>query len=380
MAGKTVKAKKRKVLYLITKGNWGGAQRYVFDLATSMPSDQFDVVVACGEGNVLEKKLAESKVRTIRIGSMKRDVDVFSEIKTFVEIVKLLRAERPAVLHLNSSKAGALGALAGRLTGVPKIIFTGHGWAWNEDRPFIAKSVITLIHWITIFLSHQTIAVAENVKGQIDNLPLVSRKIVTVHNGIGQVRFLDRNDARRELHFAAKEKSWIGAISELHKNKGLDYLIQAFGNFAKENHDTALIIIGDGEEKEKLMKLTEENGIKDRTFFLGFIPNASMYLKAFDIFTLPSRTEAFPYAVLEVGLAQVPIIASAVGGIPEAIKNGETGFLIKRGDTKELAEKLAFIIENSPKAAEISQSMRKRVEQLFSLNMMVEKTIAVYNK
>lgn len=380
MDSKSARLKKTKIIYLITKGNWGGAQRYVFDLATSLPQELFDVAVAIGEGEILENKLKEAGIRTIRIESLQRDINIFHDIAVFFSIMKLLRAECPDVLHVNSSKAGGLGALAGRLCGTPKIIFTGHGWAWNEERSFISKSLITLIHWITIILSHTTIAVAENVKQQIDHLPLVSGKIEVVHNGIGPIKFLDRNEARRTLCIESKEKLWIGAISELHKNKGLDFLIEAFANISKENQDIALIIIGDGEKRKGLTDLAEKLGIKDKTFFLGFIPNASVYLKAFDIFTLTSRTEAFPYAILEAGLAQTPIIASAVGGIPEAVKNGETGILIKRGDIAALKEGVNILINNSTKAAEFSQAMRKDVEQVFSLSVMVKNTMAIYNK
>lgn len=371
---------RKSILYLITKGNWGGAQRYVYDLATSLPQELFSVSVAVGEGEILEKKLKEAGIKTTRIESLKRDVNIFHDFAVFVSLIKLLQKERPDILHLNSSKAGALGALAGRLTGVPKIIFTGHGWAWNEERSFISKSIITFIHWITIILSHETIAVADSVQEQIGDLPFTTKKVEVIHNGIGPIKFMERNEARRNLCINAHEKIWIGAISELHTNKGLDYLITAFADIAKGNQDVALILVGDGEEKTELMGLAEKLGVKSRTYFLGFVPDASTYLKAFDIFTLTSRTEAFPYAILEAGLAQTPIIASAVGGIPEAVKDGETGMLIKRGDIEELIQDISLFINDSTKAAECSQAMRKSVEQVFSLHTMVEKTMAVYNK
>lgn len=380
MEGKSVTQKKRKVLFLITKGNWGGAQRYVFDLATNLPRSEFNTLVAFGEGEVLQNKLDEATIKSLRIDSLKRDVDLFSDIKTFFVLLKLLRAERPDILHVNSSKAGSLGALAGRLCGIEKIIFTGHGWAWNEERALISKFLIKFIHWITILLSTETIAVADKIREQIEHMPFVSKKIRTIHNGINPIKFNDRHDARRDLSLGVREKIWIGAISELHKNKGLDYLIKAFSKIAEKNHDVALVIVGDGEEKISLMKLAEEIGMKERVYFLGFVQNASMYLKAFDVFTLTSRTEAFPYAILEAGLAQVPIVASNVGGIPEAIKNGESGILVERGDIESIKQSLAFLMTDSSRAAEFSQAMRKRVEQLFSLPLMVEKTIAVYNE
>src|SRR3989344_4619085 len=125
---------RKKVLYLITKANWGGAQRYVFDLATHLSAEQFEVVVAYGEKGRLPNDLTARNVKTYEIPSLGRDVAVVSDIKSFFGILRCIRATRPDVIHLNSSKAAALGALAARIAGVPKIIFTVHGWPFGEKR------------------------------------------------------------------------------------------------------------------------------------------------------------------------------------------------------------------------------------------------------
>src|ERR1700722_1809647 len=100
-----------KVLFLITKGFWGGAQQYVFDLATHLPAQSFDVAVAYGTPGKLSDDLTKAGVRTLQVPSLGRDVAFVSDIKSFFEIVRLLQAQRPDVLHLNSSKAAAFGAL-----------------------------------------------------------------------------------------------------------------------------------------------------------------------------------------------------------------------------------------------------------------------------
>ena len=106
--------KREKILYVITKGNWGGAQRYVFDLATNLPPGEFEAVVACGEGNALPEKLVRAGIRCERISSLDRTVS-FADIAAFREIFRLLKKERPDILHLNSSRAALLGAIAARL-------------------------------------------------------------------------------------------------------------------------------------------------------------------------------------------------------------------------------------------------------------------------
>src|SRR3989338_9863030 len=135
--------RKRKILYVITKGNWGGSQRYLFDMATSLPKNKFDVKVAIGEGGLLKERLLENGIKVISIPALQRDISVMKEIRSFVSLYKIFRTSpRPDVVHLNSSKASALGALAARIAGVPRIVFTAHGWPFKEDRPWVIKWLI----------------------------------------------------------------------------------------------------------------------------------------------------------------------------------------------------------------------------------------------
>ncbi len=373
-------AVKKKILFAITKGNWGGAQRYVFDLATNLPTDEFEITVLCGEGNHLKARLKEKNIRVISLPSLHRDINIFKDIKTFFELYKVLTQENPDILHLNSSKIGCMGAVAGRLVGIHKIIFTGHGWAWNEKRSFVSKAGITFFHWLTVLLSHTTIAVSEEIARQISSLQFLSKsKIVVVHNGVADTEYLERFAARATLDSNISEKFWVGTISELHKNKGLDYLIKAFENISKAHPDTALLIVGEGEERESLTKLIVQLGLSKKVHLLGFVQDAANYLKAFDVFVLSSRTEAFPYVPLEAGLAQLPVVATRVGGIPEVIENGKNGLLVKPGDLSALSEAIKELLSDSAKAATFGHNLRKTVEQNFSVDTMVQKTKIIYN-
>jgi glycosyltransferase involved in cell wall biosynthesis len=373
---------KKKILFAVTKGNWGGAQRYVFDLATNLRGEEFEITVMCGDGERLENKLAQKGIRTIKLKSLSRNIHIGNDLRSFFEIIKILIREKPDILHLNSSKIGGIGALAGRLTGIKQIIFTGHGWAWNENRNFISKSLITFFHWLTVELSHKTIAVSYKIGDQILHLPWITKeKIFLVHNGVSDsgTEYLERFAARTALKHKVTEKFWIGSIAELHKNKGLDYLIKAYSYIAESNPDAALLIIGEGEERESLTNLIRTLGLQKKIHLLGFVDNAQKFLKAFDVFVLPSRTEAFPYVPLEAGLAQLPVVASKVGGIPEIITNRKNGLLVNPGDIYELKSTIKELLEDSAEAAIFGHNLRKTVEENFSIEHMVQKTLSVYN-
>ena len=111
---------KKRVLFLITKGSWGGAQRYIFDLATHLPRNEFEAFVASGNQGKLTSDLLQETIRSIQIPSLSRDVALLSDVQSFFKILRLIKKMHPEVVHLNSSKAAALGALASRFCGVPR--------------------------------------------------------------------------------------------------------------------------------------------------------------------------------------------------------------------------------------------------------------------
>jgi len=387
-------AEKTKIIYLITKGNFGGAQRYVFDLATSLPDDKFDSLVVFGEGGELKKRLREKSVKTIELSELTRDVNWKNDWLIGWKLFRLFREQKPKIIHLNSSKIGLLGALAGRLAKVPKIIFTAHGWAWNEERTEWQKIVLKFLQWLTVCLSHQTIAVSEKTKNQMAKLPLIQNKFAVIHNGLSHIDFLPREEARLKL----AEKIWqsnqsiqtqldtellnqaiiVGSIAELHKNKGLDYLIQTISEMDKRLADISIWLIGDGEEKDNLKKQIKKLGLKNQVFLLGKVDKTEQYLKAFDIFILPSRTEALPYVILEAGAAGLPVVASSVGGIPEIISDFNQGILVRPGNIKELKLAITRLLDNYTERLDFGHNLQQKVEQEFSKDKMVEKTIEVY--
>lgn len=367
----------KKVLFIITKGNFGGAQRYVFDLATSITKQGFISTVAFGEAALLKKKLEGKNIATRVIRSFQRDINPFLEIKALKEILSVIREVNPDVIHVNSSKAGGIGALAGRISGVKNIIFTAHNWAWNEKRNIVSKLFIVLAHWVTILLCHRVICVSEAIAIQGRRLPFARKKIVVIHNGIAPIDCFDKKRAREILAPSINENgTWIGMISELHQNKGVDIALEAFDGL--KNTQAHLLILGNGGEKENLMAQKDILPSRERIHFLGYIENASTYIKAFDLFILPSRNEAFPYVLLEAGLAKIPVIACNVGGVSELILNNKTGILIPKERADILANSIDTLLNDSSRTQDIARNLEQKVSREFSLEQMVQKTIDLY--
>ncbi len=330
----SITAHKPKILYLITKANWGGAQKSVYTLARHFQNlEKFEVIVAHGEsslsgdGNLFENKLKALGVRTVQLPSLTRDVGFEADIRSFIDLVRLFRTERPAIVHLNSSKAGALGAPAARLAGVPRIVFTMRGAPFLEDRPAWQNWAIKYTTWLTAVFSDVFVTVSHFEERIVRMWPLLKSKITCIYNGIESPDFISREQARAYLSAQIEKKisenvQIIGSIAELTDNKGLLEFLPILARRAKQQ-DFIYVHFGDGELAEKLKTYTSELGLGDRVFWLGFVPDASKYLKAFDLFTLPSKKEGFPNVLLEAKLAGVSIEASTAGGIPELLQLSE---------------------------------------------------------
>jgi len=377
---------KKKILFCITKGNFGGAQRYVYDLATNLPNDKFEAVVACGEGEELPNLLKEKQVRSIRLNKLVREVKIFDEFKVCKELIRLIRSERPDVIHLNSSKIGGLGAVAGRIASLlernygPKIIFTAHNWGFNDNsRSSFEKIFYYLSHWITLMLCHQAIAVSDKTKNDIGFLPFIKDKITVVYNGILEFNTLQKEESRIILASKDSNKIIIFSTSELHKNKGVDVALKALSLLPEEAREKIIYCVaGSGEEKEKLEIMSKDFGLGDNVRFLGFVPDAKKLLTGANIFLLPSRTEAFPYSILEAGMVGLPIIATSVGGIPEVIKDMQNGILVHPKNPKEIAEAILYLLDHKEKQEEFGREIQKTVPNFFSLEKMVDATIKLY--
>lgn len=377
---KQEKNQKSKVLYVITKSNWGGAQRYVFDLATGLPG-KFEATVALGGDGPLKTRLEEAGIRTISLPFLARDVKLFSDFFVLTKLISLFKKERPDVIHLNSSKIGGLGALAGRIAKVPNIIFTAHGWAFREDwRSALERTVIKFLSWLTILWSHSVITVSERDYKEAMDFPFVKKKIILIHNGISETEFFSQNEARKILNEKDAENTlWIGTIGELHKNKGHKYAIEAMAAI-QSKHDVLFFIIGEGEERPALEKMIQDLGLQSKIILLGNKKSASTLLSAFDIFLFPSVKEGLPYTILEAGLASIPVIASAVGGIPEVITDMESGILVRPKNSEEIVKAFDFLLSRKKDAASFGKKLRASVKKNFSFKKMLRETIAAYGK
>lgn len=382
-----------KVLHLVTKSNWGGAQRCVHDLAVDARAAGLDVAVALGGGGPLATRLEAAGVRVVRLPSLGRDVRLGKDLASARDIWRILGEERPDVLHLHSSKAGGIGALVGRLRGVPGIVFTAHGWDFNNPRRNAwQRFAIRLLHLATVLLAHRTVAVNGIIPEQLGFGWLVGRRFAIIRNGVEVPRLLGRDEARARIAAQSPEAErviaslggapLVGAVAELHRVKGLDTLVEATARLAETRPDLrfGVVVLGAGEERTNLERLILERGVGGRFALAGFTPEAPSHLSAFDAFAMPSRSEGLPMALLEAGAARLPAVASRVGGIPEVIEDGKSGLLVGADDPAALAEAIGRLASDSGLREALGAALAARVAADFSRERASTETLALYRQ
>lgn len=373
-------ALKTRILYVITKATLGGAQKYVWDLAAhARENEAYEPLLAYGEPGALSERAHALGVRTFWVKGLSRDPSPLHDLTALRGLYTLFKDQRPDVVHLNSSKAGFLGALAAYAARVPRVIFTSHGWAFTERRNPLSRALYQLLHRATVALSTVTIAVSEFVRAPaLAWVP--EERVVHIPLGIGPFTLFSREEARKRLILkdpALREKAdafWVGTIAELHDNKGIDIAIEAMKRLPAHAPPMEWVIIGNGEKEARLKKQARGLG---QVHFVGAIADASEYLQAFDLFLLPSRSEAFGYVVLEAGVAGLPAMVSGAGGTKEFTDRGVAARFISE-DPTSLARTLAALVGNPHELARLKKALHAEVAERHSLPRMLEDTFRVY--
>ncbi len=360
-----------KILYLVTKSNWGGAQKYVYDLATAFSNRKCDVVVAFGGRGELGTRLEEARIRTVSLDSLVRDIDFTKEIKSSYALYRLLQKEKPDVLHLNSSKAGGLGAFLGRIIGIPCIIFTVHGAPFREDRFLITRMALYVITWITCLLAHKVIAVSKRDEHDLGRMYFIRKKVITIYPGLtfGETP-LRTTPKTRDVH--------ILTVAELHPNKGYLYGLQAIEQLHAKGLPIRYTIFGEGDDKKKIEEYIQLKNLQDIVTLKGSQIILDQEGQNYDIFLLPSIKEGLPYVLIEAGKVMLPVVSSITGGIPEVIRHEHTGLLVKPKDVAQLTRELERLIIDRKFAKQLGIELHSHVVQNFSHSKMLAQTAQVY--
>ena len=277
-----------------------------------------------------------------------------------------MKSFKPDLVHLHSSKAGLVGRVAARRAGVPAV-FTAHGWGFTDGVPRRRRNVVLASEWLAARWTQKIIAVSEADR-RLALRYRVARpeELVTIHNGI---------DDTPQRAFPAGEPPTVIMVARFVPQKDPQLLLEALSGITSPYH---LLLVGDGPGRPQIEAQARALGL-DNIEFLGTRDDVPDLLARSHVFVLPTKWEGFPISILEAMRAGLPVVASDVGGVREAVGEGETGFLVPRGDAAGLRARLELLLENPDLRVRLGAEGRRRYEVRFGLGRMLEKTRAVYD-
>ncbi|MCD6270320.1 glycosyltransferase family 4 protein, partial [bacterium] len=282
---------------------------------------------------------------------------------------------KPDLVSCHSTAAGFLGRLAIRnkiLT-----IFTAHGWAFTKGTPFLRRQLAIFAEKVAAKYCSKIICVSENDKQLALKYGIAKPdKLVVIHNG---VEIISVNQLRYQHRPALIKIVFVGRLAQ---QKDPLLLLRAFNDLSSELKDKAQIfIIGEGPKRKELEKFIKENKLDKKIKLLGGASREKVFeiLKESDIFVLTSNWEGFPRSILEAMSCGLPVIASDVGGVREAVDES-CGVLVKREDKEGLKRALEKLIKNPSLIKEMGKRAEEKASKEFSLDKMFRETEEIYEK
>jgi len=359
------------VLILITRGDTiGGAQMHVKDIAKRLQDDGHEVTVLFGKEGVYSKLLVQLGIHYYVIDDLVREIDIVQDLKALKAIVNKIKSIQPDIIAIHSSKTGIIGRIAAKITATP-VVFTAHGWAFTEGVNPKKKMLYRWIEKFGMFFSDKVITVSNYDKQlALKNGVGSDTKIFTIQNAINDINksfFSMPGKFPPNIIMVARfqnPKDHISLIKALHKLKDLEWNLQLVGE--------------DGGLEQSVKDLVTQLKMDERIEFLGNRSDVDQLLSHSHIFVLTSFWEGLPLSILEAMRAGLPVIASNVGGVNEAVINGETGFVID--DFKGLVKSLEELIRSSDRRKEMGKLGRRRYVKYFTFDRMYDSTYNLYQK
>ncbi|HYT92188.1 MAG TPA: glycosyltransferase [Gemmataceae bacterium] len=340
----------------------GGPERQVLGLAQSLPEHYRSVFLSFSEGGRARPLLDEARRHGFEAIELQHNIGALR--RAVAEVAAHLQRLRADVLCCSGYKPDLIGLLAARRVGVP-VVSVSHGWTGATFKVRVNETLDRLVvRWMD-----RVVCVSEAQAVKVRRAGVASERVVVIRNAIGPDAFAAPDpSAREELHsfFPRPPQRLVGAAGRLSPEKGFGVLVEAATAVTRADRDVGFVLFGDGPLRETLARQIAQRGLAERFVLAGFRTDLGRFLPHCDLVALPSYTEGLPVIVLEAFAAGVPVVATAVGGTPEVIEEGQSGYLVPPGDAAALARRLSDLLGSDSERRAMGARGRQRVQEQFT--------------
>jgi len=346
---------------MLTPVDFGGVERVCLTLLKNINRERFDIVPVLltrpwGKDNIFVRELRKEGYEICEIPVALQETDDYLRVPRCYKLVwRLLNGGGFDLLHTHGYFADIVGIPVARLNGIPTLS-TCHGYipiTWKVQ-------LYNALDRIALKFGTQVLAVSEAIKQDLVDSGLSPGRVRVVANAVGSATDRDMTHANREAgrksHGIGSTDFVLGYVGRLSAEKGLSYLLTACAELVTSGVPLRVLIIGEGPQRNELEQLSRQLGLGDRVVFAGFQEDVVQWLPCMDVFVLPSLTEGTPMALLEAMAYGVPGVASAVGGVPQMIKHGETGILVSPGRAKEISNAIQVLFRDPAERQKLAQN------------------------
>ena len=358
-----------KVVHLTASRFFGGPERQILGLAKSLPARFQSTLVSFSEDGLCGEFLEATRGAGFEAIQLRHDTPRL--IGALNELIGLLRSVPADLLCCHGYKANLLGWLAARRLGIP-VVSVSHGWTGETLRVRLYDALDRRV----VRRMDKVVSVSEGQAEKLRRAGVSPHKTVVIRNGVDAERFTRPDPVYRDALislFPSKCDVIVGAAGRLSPEKGFEILIDAAATVVRDKPHVGFVVFGEGALRSALAERIERRGLQGSFVLAGFRADLENYVPHFDLFALSSFTEGLPVAVLEAFAAGVPVVATAVGGVPEVVEHGVNGYCIEPGSPEALARKIVEVLANDRLRRRMGRNGRTRVMNEFTFDVMAKR-------
>ncbi len=376
-----------RVLRAITRLNIGGPAIHAILLTEALDDGlAFTSTLVAGttsptEGN-LQDMAAAHGVRPVLLTELGREISPADDVVALAKMVRLIRQQRPDVVHTHMAKAGTVGRLAAHLCGVPLIVHTYHGHVFHSYFSPTKTRVFLTIERALGLATDRIIVLGDGQRDEIAHFGVAPKqKLEPIPLGLELGQFLNAENARgrfrRELGIEASTPL-IGIVARLVPIKAHEVFFEAAREILRDVPSAKFVVVGDGERRDELAQLVPRLGITESVLFVGWRRDMLNVYADLDVVGLSSLNEGSPVALIEAMASGRPVVSTSVGGVPEVVVHGLTGLTVPPANPHAMAEAILCLLRDRELAARLAEAGRRHVYPRYDSTRLVDDVRTLY--